>query len=127
MTGTPAGPVPADPQDRPAAPEEEPPYRPRRLIDRTVPIGPPGRPADGDEPDEPRARRLLADPASDLLHRSAAPAAVLQAAADTIDPLARHDDEVRSSLREERRILAWEIIAILTVALFAIVRQLYLL
>lgn len=44
-----------------------------------------------------------------------------------VDVQARHDDEVRAALREERRIFRWELIALVLVVLFAIVRQLYLL
>ncbi|HKJ11027.1 MAG TPA: hypothetical protein VJ976_01415 [Ornithinimicrobium sp.] len=38
----------------------------------------------------------------------------------------RHERERRESLREERRLLRWQIICLVLVALFIVVRQLWL-
>ncbi|MGB3258190.1 MAG: hypothetical protein WBG89_00315 [Ornithinimicrobium sp.] len=38
----------------------------------------------------------------------------------------RHDREVRESLREERRLLRWEVLCLLLVVVFVVVRQLWL-
>jgi len=38
----------------------------------------------------------------------------------------RHDRELRESLREERRLLRWEVLCLVLVVMFVVVRQLWL-
>jgi hypothetical protein len=51
---------------------------------------------------------------------------VVHPSRDAEDPHTRHDRERRESLREERRLLVWQVLCILLVVLFVVVRQLWL-
>jgi len=44
----------------------------------------------------------------------------------TETPQERHDRELDESLREERRLLRWEVLCLLLVVVFVVVRQLWL-